>query len=430
MVVDVSEFVPDPGPTATVTPDDRDGRLPQSFRLVCACCRWPPSTARDEAVRALSSGVGWIAFLRVAARQRVLGLAQAALTSAGVTPPQQVREELARAAHSARLRALALAAESGRLQSRFAEAGLRSLVIKGAPLAQMAYGSPALKQGRDVDLIVAPRDAEAGLALLQADGYQIAPPLQDLTPAQLALVFRHHKDLELHHPQRRLSVELHWRLIDNPRLLANVGAGSPSRFVDVSGAAPIETLADPDLFAYLCVHGASHAWFRLKWLADLNAWLSGKSGDELTRLHAHAVALGVGPCADQALWLCRRLLGLPLPPELAAKLRGLRVRLMTDAAIDAMAGGGAELELQQRPLGPFRLMPTQFLRSRSLAFLWAQLGLVVVNLEDRLALPLPRPLHFLYPFLRLPLWLARVARRQVRRQAGAPAVSTAGQGPR
>jgi hypothetical protein len=33
--------------------------LPREFRLVAACCRWPPSPARDEAVLAAADGLDW-----------------------------------------------------------------------------------------------------------------------------------------------------------------------------------------------------------------------------------------------------------------------------------------------------------------------------------------------------------------------------------
>ena len=63
-------------------------------------------------------------------------------------------------------------------------------------------------------------------------------------------------------------------------LLRQVGLGSPTQEVAVLDGS-LRTLGDKELFAYLCVHGASHCWFRLKWLADLNAWLAAKHEHEL-----------------------------------------------------------------------------------------------------------------------------------------------------
>jgi hypothetical protein len=417
-------------PVSGRSPSDADAdweRFAPTFRLACACCRWPASAERDALVRQAAAGVDWEAFQRVVIRQRVHGLVWAALKAAGVALPPVVEAELGAAAQLVARRGLALAAESLRLQALFTAAGIPSLVIKGAAVAQLAYGTQALKQGRDIDLVVRPADAERGLALLEREGYFTVNPPGPLTPAKLQLVFRHHKDIEFGHPERRVSVELHWRLIDNHRLLKRIGVGSPTQVVAVAGA-PLDTLADRELFAYLCVHGASHCWFRLKWLADLNAWLSSKSEDELTGFYRFAVAEGVGDCAAESLVLCRQLLGLRLPSALAASLKGVKLRMLVSGALDAMAGGKAELELPLRPLGPFRLLPAQFLRGRGLRFLLAQGWLVTQSLEDMLMFPLPRPLHFLYPLLRLPLWLVRLSRRHASRAAPPAAVPAAGPG--
>jgi hypothetical protein len=385
--------------------------LPPAFRLTCACSRWPPSPARDEAVRQAAQGVDWERFVRVLARQRLGGLANAALAAAAVTPPPEVQAQLTRTAQFISFRALALAAEAVRLQALFDGEGVGALFVKGAALAQLGYGTQALKHCRDIDLLVSPADAERGYAILQREGYLPIVPQGPLSEAQRRLVFRLHKDMELLQSARRLSVELHWRLIDNPVLLEGVDARSPSQAVAVAGGR-LATLADPQLFAYLVTHGATHCWSRLKWLADLNAWLSHKTEDEVAGFYACAETLGVEACAGQALLLCERLLGYRMPAALAPRLATRKLRGLVAAALDAMVGPDGELELFQRPFGPFRLLAPQFARGRGLRFFLAQCRLLVDSLEDKLDYPLPGPLHFLYPVLRLPFWVLRVQRRR------------------
>jgi hypothetical protein len=387
------------------------GSFPAAFRLACACCMWPRSAARDAQVRLAADGVDWNRFLRVVTRQRVVGLARDGLKSAAVPVPGEIEARLVASAHGAAARSLALAAESLRLRRLLDAQRIPALFIKGASLAQLAYGSQTLKAARDVDLLVDPADAERAFSLLAGEGYDIVAPAGAVGAAQRRLVFRLHKDLELRHRGRGFNLELHARLIDNPVLLGGVGVGSPTQDVPIlDGSLP--TLGDQHLFAYLCVHGASHAWFRLKWLADLNAWLSGKSEAEIVGFYRFAEQLGVEACAAQALRLCNRLLGLTPPAALAPALERRKVRLLSAAALDAMVGPDAEVELAQRPFGPFRTLPMQFLRGRGGAFHLAQLRMLVQNLDDMLMYPLPRPLHFLYPLLRLPLWLVRVSRRR------------------
>jgi hypothetical protein len=362
-------------------------------------------------VRQAAIGVDWERFLRVMARQRLHGLANAALASAEVTPPPEVQARLTRAAQFIGFRALALAAEAVRLQGLFDAGGVQALFVKGAALAQLGYGTQALKHCRDIDLLVAPADAERGYAILQRAGYVPIVPKGPLSEAQRRLVFRLHKDMELVQPERRLSVELHWRLIDNPVLLEGVGAASPSQEVAVAGGR-LATLADPQLFAYLATHGATHCWSRLKWLADLNAWLSHKTEEEVAGFYACAEALGVEACAGQALLLCNRLLGYRIPAALAPRLSSRKLQRLVAATLDAMIGPDGELELFQRRFGPFRLLAPQFARGRGPRFFLAQCRLLVDSLDDKLDFPLPAPLHFLYPVLRLPFWLLRVQRRR------------------
>jgi Uncharacterised nucleotidyltransferase len=405
------ERVADPALAALAPAALRLDGFPPAFRLACACCVWPPSPQRDALVRAAADGVDWARFLRVLARQRVQGLAREALRSAGVVAPPEVEPRLAALAQTGAVRGLRLAAEAVRLSRLLGAEGVPALFVKGASLAQLAYGSQALKSARDIDVLVAPGDAARALELLKREGYAAFAPAGELGPLQLKALLRLHKDLELHHAGRGLSLELHWRLVDNPMLLRQVGLGSPTQEVAVLDGS-LRTLGDKELFAYLCVHGASHCWFRLKWLADLNAWLAAKHEHEIVGFYRYAETLGVGACAGQGLVLCNRLLGLVLPPDLAPGLNGARLRMLVAAALDAMVGPDAETELAGRPFGPFRMLPAQFLRGRGPGFFLAQCGMLFQSLDDMLQYPLPRALHFLYPLLRLPLWLLRVSRRR------------------
>jgi len=128
----------------------------------------------------------------------------------------------------------------------------------------------------------------------------------------------------LSYPERYL----HDRLVDNPALLRSIGMSSPRRQVALAGGSPLQTLSMFDLYAYLCVPGASSAWFRLKWLVDFTALLMRQAPGSTNELVARSVRLGAGRAMGQALLLSHDLLGLPLPQEtvttLLSRLNGLR----------------------------------------------------------------------------------------------------------
>ena len=275
--------------------------LPREFRLVAACCRWPPSPARDSAVLAAAEGIDWALAARIAARHRVEGLVWNALRQAGAAVPEAVAERLREASARIMRQNLALTAESLRLAGLLDEAGIRHLFVKGVSLSMLVYGSIGPKMGWDIDLLVAPEAVEAAALVLEAAGYRLALPEGARGRERIGLWHRHWKESVWTTPDGRLTVELHSRLNDNPMLLPSVGPDSPSRPVEVSKGRFLATLRTDELFAYLCVHGASSAWFRLKWIADVGALIGACPPEEIERLYRRSQALGAGRAPAQAL---------------------------------------------------------------------------------------------------------------------------------
>jgi hypothetical protein len=103
-------------------------------------------------------------------------------------------------------------------------------------------------------------------------------------------------------------------------LLENIGPSSPVQAVRVAQS-QIHTFRFEELFVYLCVHGAGHAWARLNWLADVAALLSTRGDRDLEALYRGAQKAGAGRCVGQAMLLCTRSLGFELPASLDQELR-------------------------------------------------------------------------------------------------------------
>jgi len=381
--------------------------LSNEFRLTAACCQWPGSAARDEKLRELSARpIDWSLVMKLAERHRIQGLMHRALNEAGIEIPQPLRASLASAAEAIGRQSLVQSAESARLQRLLAAEGVRCIFLKGVPLAMLAYGTLGVKQAWDIDLLVDPGSAAVAIPLLQKAGYERAYPRpHEVSDERLLDWAAISKESMWVHPNSGIVLELHTGIVDNPSLLPGV-PGLPQT-VSIGSGIELATLATDELFAYICVHGAGHAWARLKWLADVGALLSRLDPAELERLYRSSVKLGAGRSPAQALLLCSSLLSLKLPEELEKELRrDPSNRLLERLAISAMSAHGAT-ELDDTVLGTVVINISHFLIGRGWRYKYGELARKTVNPEDRFTLPLPRCLHFLYPVLAVPRWVGR-----------------------
>jgi hypothetical protein len=388
------------------------------FRLVAACVIWPPSDHRTEAIRATAARpLDWSRFLRVANRHQVVALTHDGLMRALPDVRPDITREIGAQVATLVRKNLEMARESLRVQRLFDDAGLPVVFVKGAALAVLAFGNLNLRVGNDIDLLVAHETLPAATALLIRAGYRRFDPPPDINDTQLRLVMPLRKDLGFVHKETGLRIELHWRLFLNPHAMAEASIMAASRVVPLAGAAGLRTLGEDDLFAYLCMHGALHWWHQLKWLADINALLATASEGRVERLIRAAEVRGVGRAAALALLLCRRLLGTPVPAQLmAAFAKSATMHWLEATALNAMTAGHGEHDRRDAPLGTTRGSLSTFLFSRSWRYRLAELKNQLTNETDVLTVPLPERVQFLYPLLRLPLWVWRHAtkRRAVR----------------
>jgi hypothetical protein len=372
-------------------------RLSREFQLVAACCRRPADAAADARILGLARGADWPLVVRIAERHRVQGLVWDGLRRAGADPAPAEAERLRAAAGRIARQSLILTAESLRLKGLFAGAGIDLLFVKGVTLGQLAWGSIGLKMGWDIDLLVPGADVEAAAALLEKAGYTLVTPEGPQARAKLPFWHRHWKE-SVWADARGLTVELHTALSDNPRLLRGVGIDSPRQDVAVGGAGTLATLGSEPLFAYLAIHGGSSAWFRLKWIADVGALVATMPREDIEPLYRAAVGLGADRAAALALLLCHRLFETPMPPALLTELRRERTtRWMLALSLRKLAGRSESRELDATRLGTATIHLLQLGLHKGLGFKFGELRRQLVSPYDRIAIPLPRALTFLYP---------------------------------
>lgn len=376
------------------------------FHLMAGCCarHGTPSGRAVALRRAAGPETDWNELLRLVKRHRVAGLVFAALQAAGVKIPAEAGQKLAFAALEIRRQNGRAAAETVALQAAFDEAGIPIRFFKGAVLAQQIYGSLEIKHSKDIDLLVPPAQTRAAVELLHRRGYRLWLPVSRLNDRLWRTWMRFNNEVAMVEPGSGLQVEPHWRMALNPRLLRHLDTTTAGEMVELQGYGPVRTFSAEDNFAYLCVHGAESCWLRFKWLADVHAVAAGLPSGQLEAYFRHAVQLGVGPSVALALALCERLLGQTIPPALQGEIRhSWALRELERRALAMMADPSDQPGSRQR-------LPMTLLMAWLQGYLGSQVRLMLVGMNDVVALPLPRALHFLYPILRIPLYLIRRAR--------------------
>jgi hypothetical protein len=239
--------------------------------------------------------------------------------------------------------------------SQFHTAGIPLLFLKGLTVGALAYGNAALKSAIDIDLLIDPGDLAPTSALLNDVGYRL------VIPSKLAALDRWHrrsKESVWIRQQPSLQIDLHTRVADSPRLIPSINVHSQRQLVDVGSGIRLPTLADEELFAYLAVHGAWSAWFRLKWIADLAAILHQRRPEDIRSLYDRSRQLGCGRSAGQALLLADRLFGtLGSVEDLRRELaQDRRTRQLSERALAILSCGRGEPTERRLGTLPIHLM--------------------------------------------------------------------------
>jgi hypothetical protein len=247
----------------------RDGPWSPEVAVLLACAR--PRLGPDAAAR-LETAVG-----RVVDWARLLELARAHGLSpllhhhaaAGALPMPSPSLSVLRAQAAANVRrALRFAAALVEVIDVCGSADISLAPLKGPILAQQLYGSVALRQTKDLDLLVRHADVPRLVRLLEARGYRLT---NRETPELDAFAVRDLHHVSVTHPRRRVHIEIHYWLL-RPRGRRSHGfddIAARLRPIPFFGR-QVQVLDDEALLVYLCEHGAEHTWSRLEWLVGVN----------------------------------------------------------------------------------------------------------------------------------------------------------------
>ena len=247
----------------------RDGSWSPEVAVLLACAR--PRLEPDPAARlevAAGRGIEWARLLELAQAHGLSPLLHHHAAASALPIPSRWLSVLKAQVDANTRRALRFTAALIEVVDACGAADIPLAPLKGPVLAQQLYGSMALRQTRDLDLLVRQADVPRLVRLLQARGCHLAnrdtPELDAFTVQDL-----HH--LSVTHPRHRVHIEIHYWLL-RPRGRRSHGfddIAARLRPIPFFGR-QVQVLDDDALLVYLCEHGAEHTWSRLEWLAGVN----------------------------------------------------------------------------------------------------------------------------------------------------------------
>ncbi len=397
-------------------PWDRSLASPE-LRLIAACVTdalasqaGPCQSARCESVLATGEP-DWILFLTLALEHNVGGLAAAALASlpAGRVPAAVLATLTTHRRHTGERNRAALD-EQGRLLDALDAAGIPAVPLKGAWLCLRAYGDLAVRPSRDIDFLVPAASVGPMLPVLQCCGYDVATAL---SARQLQATIRNDCEFMFPRQDRRFVIEPHWAYVPRNLVLGIDMGGVWQRVRPVAvGAQTYRTLDPDDELILLCVHGGKEEWARLKWLADLAAFVTASPGLDWPVVAERARAARVHRSVGLGVLLLHRAFAIATP-LLEQSMRDATVRRFAAevprriAVAAAARGVGAPADIHKVSWMRLRLHERWLDRLRYVAR--------TITTPRRMhfyLVPLPDPLYPLYvvvklaiDYVLLPTWL-------------------------
>lgn len=370
--------------------------LSAELKLLCAFIGMDNDEGLPARILQETPGPDWEAFTALARHHRVYPLVYThmrRLDSALI--PAQVMREMQEGYASNVFHMLRLTGAMVQTASELSRSGVSVLVLKGPVLAEYLYGDVALRTSKDLDLLVSPGQAEAAVRVLESLGYERDGPA-DATLEQLK---RRDHHIAYTHTSTSVQIELHWRL--NPDMQREPAFPElwSRRKTRLFSDSPVHCLGPEDLFVYLASHGVRHAWFRLRWLADIDrlARLGFKTAPALAVIEQYRA----GAAGSHALFLSNALFGTPLPEAVQPLLARYSPRRAYRPALQFIT----VMEKPDPTSLPFIRYIFQFLTPiQRLRYLAVR---ILPTSTDSATLPLPKYLAFLYFPLRPVLWCWR-----------------------
>ena len=363
------------------------------FELLLCSARTAPDAARIKTL--VNAGIDWRAFLDLATHYGLRLLVYRTLrTVCWDQVSSDIQTEWQEAYQSLTGKNLFITGELLRVTAAFQANEIQVAVMKGAVIAEMAYGDFTLREFNDLDLLIREADFSRAIELSQRLGYQ---PFWKYDNRKILRFMRHVGEYKLTSFALQTEIDLHWRVATKATALSPSVSDFPSGFqpVHIAGSTVL-SFAPQDLPLYLAAQGGWDQWCDLRRICDLAEFLRRYPDIEWEPNLETARRLGGLRSMLTGLSLASVLLGAELPESIVNRIRADQtVSRLVERTIQNLQRSWNSAESVSRYL--FQMNAKEGWRGK--------IALAYSILMDRTAedgswIMLPRPLWWLYGLLR------------------------------
>jgi len=157
----------------------------------------------------------------------------------------------------------------------FESENLEFINLKGPLLSFRLYRDATYRQFNDLDFLMDLETVNKAIQILYNRGYKPIYFKWSKNKKRQLLIANQTNQFFLHHPKKRISIELHWRLFKN-RITNDTNV---NQLIKQNTTQVLFENRSFNIFnnefelLYLIIHGGLHAWRRLKWLVDIHEFI-------------------------------------------------------------------------------------------------------------------------------------------------------------
>jgi hypothetical protein len=310
--------------------------IPTEMQVLISCARVHLGSGQPEQIKeGLRRKMDWPYLLRMARKHRFRPLLYQHLSrTSPEAVPAAVLSQLQERFHENSRRNLRLTGELFKLLNLFKTEEIDAVPYKGPSLALSFFGSLALREFTDLDIVVSVKDVVRATSLLRASGYE---PQFQFGSAQEAAFLHHQCEHRFHHRDKRIYVDIHWRFA--PRYFSFDPGSLQDRLqtLSISGQ-EMQVYSPEDQFLLLSVHGSKHLWQRLLWMCDLAQLVMVQSGLDWDGILSRARQSGVERMTLLGVFLAHDVLGASFPSEVLKRACGDRSVKMLAERVQNLLG--------------------------------------------------------------------------------------------